>query len=150
MFVSQKCQYALRAVFELAKRIESGPVKASDIADAQAIPLRFLEVILNQLKQGGFVESQRGSRGGYSLSRSPRRLTVGEVIRFIDGPIAPVVCTSKGALSGCPLLGNCVFLPMWQKVEHAISEVYDNTTFQDLVDQEALAAAGGYVPSYSI
>ncbi len=70
MLVSQKSQYALRAVFELARRNGGLPVKIADIAEAQAIPQRFLEVIMNQLKQGGFVESRRGKRGGYLLARS--------------------------------------------------------------------------------
>jgi Rrf2 family protein len=135
MLLSQKCQYGLRSIFELAKRHGQGPVRIADIAEAQAIPLRFLEIILNQLKQGGFAESQRGNRGGYLLVRSPSELTVGHVIRFLDGPLGPVLCTT-GATTDCPLYGECVFLPMWERVRNAISAVYDTTTFQDLVDQE--------------
>jgi len=93
MQISQKCQYALRAVFELARRPREAPVKVGDIAEAQAIPPRFLEIILNQLKRGGFVESRRGASGGYSLARSPDELTMGEIIRFVEGPFKPVSCT---------------------------------------------------------
>jgi Rrf2 family protein len=149
MLISQKCQYALRSIFELAKRTGQGPVKIADIADAQAIPPRFLEVILSQLKQAGFVHSTRGNRGGYVLARSPQQLTVGEVIRFVEGPLGPVVCAVDDASSDCPLRGNCVFLPMWEKVKQAISNVYDNTTLQDLVQQEAQKHRA-YVPSYAI
>lgn len=145
--VSQKCQYALRALFELARRYGQGPVKIAEIAQAQAIPPRFLEVILNQLKQGGFVESQRGSEGGYVLVRDPGRMTVGEVIRFVHGPIAAVGCQIEQPRARCPLRSDCVFLPMWERVTRAMVEVYDSTTFQDLVDQERQRA---YVPSYSI
>ena len=164
MQITQKCQYALRAVFELAKRNGQGPVKIADIADVQAIPPRFLEVILSQLKQAGFVDSRRGSRGGYFLARSPARITVGEVIRFIQGPIEPVDCftqspegsskasvrlgrSKSGSSDRCPLYGECVFLPMWQKVKRAISDVYDNITFQDLLEQERQRRSE---PSYSI
>lgn len=136
MLISQKCQYALRAIFELAKRSGQGPVKIAQIAEAQMIPVRFLEVILSQLKQAGFVKSQRGSKGGYTLSRSPGELTVGEVIRFMQGPVGPVDCVVTGSKSKCRLYGSCAFLPMWEKVQSVVSEVYDGTTFQHLVDQE--------------
>ena len=135
MLVSQKCRYALRAVFELALRYGKGPVKVSEIAEAQAIPPKFLEVILNQLKQGGFVESRRGNVGGYLLSRQPGKLTVGEVIYFMQGPVNMVDCLEGSSQERCPLWGKCVFLPMWQKAQEAISGVYDNTTFEELVDQ---------------
>ena len=136
MFLSQKCQYALRAIFELAKRSGQGPVKIAEIAEAQAIPVRFLEVILSQLKQAGFTTSQRGSTGGYLLIRSPGELTVGEVIRFMQGPFGPVECVAGVSRGKCPLYGNCAFLPMWEKAQKAVSDVYNNTTFQGLVDQE--------------
>jgi len=134
MLLTQKCQYALRAIFELARHIGEGPVKIADIAEVQAIPPRFLEVILTQLKQAGFVASQRGSEGGYILIRSPAELSVGEVMRFVQGPIGPVDCMLESAKDKCPLYGNCVFLPMWERARVAMSGVYDTTTFQDLVD----------------
>ncbi|HPD13952.1 MAG TPA: Rrf2 family transcriptional regulator [Planctomycetota bacterium] len=149
MFVSQKCQYAVRAVFELSKRYGAGPVRIADIAEAQAIPARFLEVILNQLKQAGFVVSQRGSRGGYALARPPAELAVGDVIRFIEGPVGPVVCAMGSSHNECPLYGGCVFLPMWERVRSAVSGVYDQTTFQSLVEQDARRSAE-YVASYAI
>jgi len=149
MHVSQKCQYALRAVFELAKHYEKGPVKIADVAEAQAIPARFLEVILAQLKQGLFVESRRGKEGGYLLVRSPRGLTVGEVIRFVGGPIGPVDCVNEGTEVNCPLRGDCVFLPLWERVQDAVGSIYDTTSFQDLLDQDSLLRRR-YVPTYAI
>jgi Rrf2 family protein len=146
--VSQKCQYALRAVFELSKHFGKGPVKIAEIAEEQAIPVRFLEVILSQLKQGGFVESRRGRDGGYLLSRSPDRLAVGDVIRFVEGPIGPVSCVAGNPTDTCPLHGGCVFLSMWERAREAVTEVYDRTTFEDLVDEER--RSGRYVPSYTI
>ena len=79
MRISKKCQYALRAVFELASRNNNEPVKTHDIARSQRISPRFTEVILNELKHGGFVESKRGNVGGYLLARSPDDLTVKEM-----------------------------------------------------------------------
>jgi len=137
MQVSQKALYALRAVFELAKRYDQGPVKISDIAETQAIPQRFLEVILSQLKQAGFLESRRGSDGGYVLSRSPEELTVADVVGFIQGPVGPTACLiEKSSINKCSLYDTCIFKSMWEKIRDAISEVYDNTTFSDLVKQE--------------
>ncbi len=149
MQITQKCQYALRAVFELARHAGEGPVKIAEIAQVQAIPPRFLEVILGQLKHAGFVASQRGSEGGYLLLRQPGVLTIGEVIRFIQGPLGPVECVSSSSNGNCPLYGGCAFLPMWQKAQKAMSDIYDTTTFQDLIDSSA-QQAGQYTPCYSI
>ncbi|MBE3132945.1 MAG: Rrf2 family transcriptional regulator [Acidobacteria bacterium] len=147
--LSQKCQYGLRAVFELARHYGKGPIKIADIAAAQAIPPRFLEVILSQLKQGGFVDSRRGASGGYELKRSPGDLAVGEVIRFIEGPIGPVMCLTGQDQDNCRLRGNCVFLGMWEKAGKAIAQVYDGTTFGGLVEEDRLRKRD-YVSSYAI
>ena len=149
MSLSQKCQYSLRATFELAKRYGEGPVKIADVAERQAIPARFLEVILNQLKQAGFVESRRGSAGGYVLARSPASLTVGEIIRYIEGPLSPVQCVAGACDDQYPLRDSCAFLPMWKRANEALSEVYDTTTFEDLVEEQKLKSRE-FVPDYCI
>lgn len=149
MSVSQKCQYALRAVFELAKRPKTGVTAIADVAAAQAIPQRFLEGILGELKHGGFVESRRGVRGGYALAREPNQITVGEIVRFIDGPISPVRCVEAPQEVDCSLRGNCAFLGLWQRAGAALAGVYDNTTLQDLIDEEQVAMAGR-TPTYCI
>jgi len=141
MSVSQKCQYALRAAFHLAKYRESTPITIAQIAKAQVIPPRFLELILAELRQGGFVESRRGRGGGYLLVGRPDGLTVGRIIRFVDGPMAPVKCVASDASAelDCPLHGNCAFMDMWYRARDAVADVYDNTTFQDLIDVERSA-----------
>jgi len=139
MTISQKCQYALRSLFELGKRKDEGPTSVAQIARAQAIPRRFLELILGQLRQGGFVESKRGARGGYVLSVRPDRLTVGRVIRFVDGPFNPVACLAGPDKSGCLLRGRCVFAGLWRQAAEAVAGVYDATTFQDLIEAEPSA-----------
>ncbi|CAN5323941.1 Rrf2 family transcriptional regulator [soil metagenome] len=132
MAVSQKCQYALRALFELAKRYERGPCKISDVATAQRIPPRFLEVILNELKQGGFVDSRRGKEGGYYLVRRPSDLTAGDVIRFVEGPIHPVERDEDESARR-----QDVFDALWNRAEVALCGVYDETTMESLIEQEA-------------
>ncbi len=141
MNVSQKCQYALRAVFELSRRPRQSPVRTSEIAEAQAIPPKFLELILGELKRAGLVESRRGARGGYLLLGQPDRLTVGEVIRFVDGPVAPVKCITETERADCPLYGGCAFIGMWSRARDALDHVFDNTTFQDLIDEDRSAVA---------
>jgi Rrf2 family transcriptional regulator, cysteine metabolism repressor len=135
--VSQKCQYAIRAVFELARRYGRGPVKISDIAEAQAIPVRFLQVILNQLRSAGFVQSRRGAEGGYFLAQQPGSVTVGGIVEFIEGPIVPVACMTGKDGGECALHGKCVFIGVWRQAAKAVSDVYQRTSFQYLVDQDA-------------
>jgi Rrf2 family protein len=149
MAISQECQYAVRAVFELAKRQGTGAIKISEIAEAQAIPTRFLENILNHLKGGGFVESVRGKDGGYLLARSAEELTVGEVVRFIEGPLSPVDCAAGKKKRMCSMYGRCAFLSLWKRAEQALEAVYDGTTFHELVIQEA-SEQRKWVLDYSI
>ena len=91
---------------------------------------------MNQLKQIGFVVSRRGNKGGYLLNRSPGELTIGEVIKFIQGSIGPVECMLDSSDDKCSLYGRCVFLPVWEKAREAMLNVYDSITFQQLVDSE--------------
>ena len=121
MAISQKCEYALRAMLELAAaRGEGrGALKSADIAAAQAIPPRFLEVILHQLKRGGFVESRRGAAGGHMLARSPKTISVGDVVRYVDGPIGPTACVRNGSAEPCELAEGCVFQPLWRSAKRA-------------------------------
>jgi Rrf2 family protein len=134
--LSQKCQYAVRAILELAKHHGQGPLAISQIAASQAIPQRFLENILNELRPTGLIESRRGIQGGYLLTRDPAALSVGEIIRLVDGPMDPVKCIGDRSGPCCPLKDNCSLFHLWTRAKEAIEDVYDNASFQDLVDQE--------------
>lgn len=137
MSISQKCQYAVRAVLELAKRHGQGPIPISEIASKQVVPPRFLEIILNEMKQGGFVESRRGVQGGYMLSIAPKDISVGQIIRFVDGTFDPVKCLSdQTGKSCCPLKKSCALLELWSQAKDAIEEVYDSKSFLDIVERE--------------
>jgi Rrf2 family transcriptional regulator, cysteine metabolism repressor len=141
MALSQKCQYALKGIFELSRRLGQGPIKIHDVAYAQSIPARFLEVIFGQLKRGGFVESRRGVQGGYSLAKPPTAISVGEIIRFTNGPISPVPEEE-------PVPNQVGFRPdlalklVWKRAEKALADVYDHTSFQDLLDADRNARSG--------
>ena len=149
MRIPKKCQYALRAVFELVLRDPGLPVKIHEIASAQNIPPQFLEVILNQLRHAGFVDSRRGKEGGYMLARAAEKLTVGEVIRYIQGPIFMTADDDRRANKGESFYGDYAFEELWEKVNSAISQVCDNTTFAELIEHEQAKKIAS-VPSYSI
>ncbi|MEN6426314.1 MAG: Rrf2 family transcriptional regulator [Phycisphaerales bacterium] len=136
MNLSQKCQYAVRAVLELAKQYGQGPVVISQIAVNQAIPQRFLENILNEMKPTGLIESRRGVQGGYLLAKDPATITVGEVIRLVDGPLDPVKCIGDKNSPSCPLRDSCSLIHLWSRAKAAVEAVYDGATFRDLVEQE--------------
>ena len=148
MKISKKCQYALKAVLELAWRNPGKPVKTHDIADAQRISPRFMEIILNELKHGGFVESRRGNEGGYMLARDPKALTIREVIEYIQGTISVAPETVK-ANRDTAFFGNEAFKELWQEVNSAVSEVCGNKTFADMVELEQ-ADREKRVPNYCI
>ena len=107
------------------------------IAATQAIPRRFLEVILNEMRQSGLVQSSRGARGGYQLAKPPGEITVGQIIRFVDGTMEPVKCmTEEEGKSSCPLKARCALVEVWTQAQHAVEQVYDSTTFETLVARE--------------
>lgn len=141
--ISQKCRYALRAIFELASRHTTEAVKISDIASSQAISPRFLENILVELKQAGFVTSKRGNDGGYILAQPAEKLTVGQVIGFIQGSVK--------YNPGLDYLrkGDYAFSNLWQRLNDSISGIYNSTTFADLIKEETMAAKD-YIPNYVI
>jgi Rrf2 family protein len=136
VLITQKTKYAIRAVFELARRQEEGPTKIAEIAEAQKIPVRFLEVILNQLKHGGLVTAKRGFYGGFTLKKPPDRITVAEIIQCMESKhsLHCVSCISK---DDCDLKGDCAFLPMWDKAQRAMLGVFERTTIQNLLDGDA-------------
>jgi Rrf2 family cysteine metabolism transcriptional repressor len=133
VLISKKCIYALRALFELALRANNGPVKIHAIAEAQKIPPRFLEIILNQLKHAGFVESRRGNDGGYLLIRDPEDLKIGEIIRFIQGQANSIASINDNLEDINETRGNKAFSELWQEVINSVNRVYDNTSISDLV-----------------
>jgi Rrf2 family protein len=124
MQISLKTDYALLALLDLASQPPREPVHTADIARRQKIPRKFLELILTGLKSAGFVESRRGAAGGYLLARPPEYLTLGEVLRAMDGPNA------KGEPRGEP---ETPFSETWRKVDAAVSQILDHTTFAELL-----------------
>ncbi len=135
MKISKKCEYALKAIFELASRDIDGPVKIHSIAQAQGISHRFLEAILNELKRGGFVESRRGNGGGYILVRNAKELTVGEVFEFMQGAILSTLDNGRRGKEKVHW-GDNAFGQLWREIDQAMLEVWNSRTFADLVEFE--------------
>jgi Rrf2 family protein len=146
MKISKKCEYALRAILELSKRNSGEPVKIHVIAKSQGISGRFLEVILNELRHGGFVESRRGNEGGYLLAQNPEDISVGQVIECIEGPIAGA---NGNAGKGEAFFGEYALAQLWERIDGQVSQMCYNTTFSKLAEIE-IANKAASAPNYSI
>lgn len=134
MKITYKGDYALKAILDLAIHYDKELVAAHDISRRIDAPIKFLEQILLDLKKGGFIESRRGKVGGYLLARPPDEITVGDIIRFIEGPIEPVACAKHG-YSECTDMYKCVFRKIWQDVSQATTGIIDNINFEQLATQ---------------
>jgi Rrf2 family protein len=132
--ITQKAKYALRALVALAKQPPNKPVFIGDIAESQKIPKKFLEQILLDLKHHGLVASRRGKAGGYGLLRPADTISFGEVLRIVDGPIAPLPCLSKMAYRRCEDCKDeaaCEVRRVFAHVADATRDVLDRTTITD-------------------
>lgn len=132
MRLSQKTFYALRAVVELSRRPPGEPVAISVISSAQRIPPQFLQVIMRELRQGGFVESRRGKEGGYMLASPASTLPVGAVVRFFEGDFTPI----EGLDDHRDGNEFPAFTQLWSEVAEALGQVFDGVNFADLVERQ--------------
>ncbi|MFH1782001.1 MAG: Rrf2 family transcriptional regulator [Candidatus Omnitrophota bacterium] len=133
MKISYKGDYALKTLLELAINYNSGVLSIQELAKKGDIPEKFLEQVLLNLKRGGFVNSKRGVYGGYLLAKPPQDITLGEVVRFVEGPIEPLTCVGKKKYPACKDFSNCVLKEIWDQVYTATSLVIDTLTFAELV-----------------
>lgn len=138
MKISKRSEYGLRAMIYLAKNHELGsPIQIKEICEQENIPLKYLEQILLNLKNVGLLQSKSGVGGGYYLARNPEQISFGEIIRVLDGPIAPVRCVSQTAYEpcSCPDEEHCVLRHVMLDVRNAISEIVDHTSLQDAINK---------------
>lgn len=133
MRITYKGDYAVKAVLDLALHCGNGVVTIHEVAKRADIPIKFLEQVLLDLKKGGFVESRRGKIGGYLLALPPSKIRLGDIIRFIDGPIEPIACI-EGGYSGCKDLYKCALRKIWKEVAKKTSDIIDKITFENLVE----------------
>jgi Rrf2 family protein len=152
MSVSTKGEYAARAVLQLALAFESGtPMRTADIAKLQSIPKKYLEQILLSLKDRGIVRSKSGVNGGYLLGRHPSEITMAEVVRTVEGPLAPVRCVSQTAYEPCPcrVEATCALRTVWQEARDAMVGVLERITLAEVADR-ARAMADLFALTYDI
>lgn len=135
MKLSTRAEYGLRAMFELARKHGQGPISLRIIAEEQDISENYLEQLIAALRKAGLVESIRGPQGGYMLAAPPENITVGDVVRVVEGPIAPMDCVSEGTQVDCGRAGFCASRVIWAKVRDSISEVLDSFTLGDMVQE---------------
>ena len=135
MKISAKSRYALHLMLALAMQGEGENLSVKSVADSQGISEKYLEQIIPLLVRGGFVRSVRGARGGYHLMKDPEDTTVGDILRTVEGSIAPVSCLDD-AVNQCARCKECVTLDLWEQVDQAISNVVDHVTLADLVDKQ--------------
>ncbi|WP_243297386.1 RrF2 family transcriptional regulator [Bacillus litorisediminis] len=133
MKISSRGEYALRALILLG-RSEDRVVPIGEISEKTLVSINYLEQLLLQLKRNGYVHSKRGVNGGYKLSRNPSDIIIGEVIRNLEGPLAPMGCVSVTAYESCPLEEGCLLKPLWALVRDTIADLLDHTTLKDLLD----------------
>lgn len=134
MKISTKGRYALRLMVDLAVTGDGAPVSLRDVARRQQISDKYLEQIVTPLSRAGLVRSVRGAGGGYLLTRAPEEYTVGDILRPLEGDLAPVECATDAEY--CERCDQCVTVELWQEIHRAVSGVVDHTTLADLVERQ--------------
>lgn len=136
--LSKRSKYALRALYALARRYGNGPVLIATVAAEEAIPHKFLELILLNLKNRGVVSSKKGKNGGYYLAKSPNEITLGSLIRVLEGPLAPLPCASETAFRRCDECVDekrCGTRIVMKRVRDAMAAILDATTLADVCNE---------------
>jgi Rrf2 family protein len=131
---STRGEYGVRMMVELARHHGSGPISLAEMADHESLPRPYLEQLVVSLREAGLVQSTRGAHGGYELTREPSQIRMGEVLRALEGPIAPMVCASEDPAhaSLCDRTGYCSVNHLWITVQRAITGALDSITLADL------------------
>jgi Rrf2 family protein len=151
--LSHKSKYALQALLVLGAEYGNGPMQISDIAKREHIPKRFLELILLELKNHGILRSKKGKGGGYALSQPPDLLSVGLVLRMLEGPLAPLSCVSKTAYEKCVECRDektCGIRILMKEVRDATASILDSTTFADVLKRSQIPDPAFPVLNYTI
>ncbi len=134
MKFSTRGRYGVQIMVDLAQHATEGPISLKSVADRQKLSEHYLEQLVPELRKAGLVKSIRGSQGGYILAKSPEDIIIGDVIRILEGPIAPVDCTNESdGLSCCEKTDFCVTREVWVKVRDSINDVVDSISLADLL-----------------
>ncbi len=137
--ISTKGEYGVRIMVDLARHYGEHPRSLTDIAQTEVLPLAYLEQLVKLLREANppLVMSTRGAHGGYRLSRSPEEITMGEIVRVLEGPIAPMICATEGEMTQvCDFLDSCQTKYLWSKLRDVVAQTLDSMTLADLVSHE--------------
>lgn len=134
MKVSTRGEYGVRAMFDLALHWGEGPISLKSIAERQLVSEHYLEQLMAALRKAGLVKSKRGAQGGYTLADEPDKVTIGQIIRVLEGPITPLDCldSDKGSGPYCQKPDRCVLRNLWKDLQDSMEQVLDNRTLEDL------------------
>lgn len=135
MMISTRGRYALRVIIDLAENSKDGYVPMREVAERQALSLKYLERILPQLVADNLVVGVHGKGGGYRLSRDPKEISVAEVLKVSEGDIAPVACLEEGA-AVCDHIEDCRTLPVWKGLNDRINEYLESVKISDLMKEK--------------
>lgn len=143
MKISTKGRYALRMMLDLGQHDTGEYISLKDISNRQGITVKYLEQIVTSLTKAGFLRSQRGNNGGYRLAKSPREYRVGDILRVMEGSLAPIACLDDPD-NVCPRACECEVLPFWKGLDKVINDYVDSYTLADLLDQADDLAGNDY------
>lgn len=124
-------------MIDLAQHVGEGPISLKSVAERQHISEHYLEQLISGMRKAGLVKSVRGAQGGYMLGKDPDKIRIGDIIRILEGPIAPVDCVSEEDPGCCSKSERCVTRGVWEKVRDSIVEVLDSITLEDMVNDAA-------------
>ncbi len=135
MILSTKGRYGLRAMFVLAKNYGKGPTSLKQIAEVESISVNYLEQLFLPLRRNNLIKSIRGAHGGYYLSGEPASITVGQILKTLEGPILASECVNLD-ISDCELVDCCVTRTIWNRITASVDDVIESITLQDMLDDE--------------
>lgn len=133
MKLSTRGRYGLKAMFQLALYHGEGPITLKQIAEEQNLSESYLEQLFSTLRKDGLLNSVRGAQGGYLLSKEPNKITVGNILRSLEGDLSPSDCVTGDE---CENEYNCVTKTVWERIKNSIDEVVDSITLQDMIEDE--------------
>ena len=136
MRFSTRGRYGVQIMVDLAQHATEGPISLKSIADRQKLSEHYLEQLVPELRKAGLVKSIRGAQGGYILAKKPENICIGDVIRILEGPIAPVECTNESDSNCCEKTDFCVTREVWVKVRDSINDVVDSISLADLLKED--------------
>ena len=135
MNVTSKGRYALRIMIDLAQHRDEGYISLKTISDRTQLSMKYLEMIVGNLKKAELVDSTRGKEGGYKLNKTPQEYSIGEILRCIEDNLAPVACIKEGEIQ-CDRSGACLTVPMWKELDDITNAYLDTVSLEDLLTRD--------------